>query len=219
MSQVEKSERGWRGSPDLWLDAAYEALVSGGVEQVRVLALAERLGLSRTSFYHHFADRDALLAALLARWQGQNTVNLVAQTRAYAGSVAEAMLNVIDCWLRPALFDSAMEFAVRMWALGAPELTRTLAAEDDLRLAALQEMFIRHGFDATRADTRARATYLTQIGYIVLRTVEPADLRLSRIPAYVETFAGQTPTDAEMARFLARHSPDPAGGVVEFSQI
>lgn len=219
MNQVEKSERGWRGSPDLWLDAAYEALVTGGVEQVKVLPLAEKLGLSRTSFYHHFADRDALLAALLARWQGQNSVNLVAQTRAYAGSVAEAMLNVIDCWLRPDLFDSAMEFAVRMWALGAPDLTRTLAAEDDLRITALQEMFIRHGFDATQADTRARATYLTQIGYIVLRTVEPADLRLSRIPAYVETFAGQAPTDAEMARFLARHTRGTVTLTADSSQI
>lgn len=208
MEQAKIPERGWRGSPDLWLDAAYEALISGGVEQVKVLPLADRLGLSRTSFYHHFADREALLAALLARWQAQNTANLVAQTRAYAGSVAEAMLNVIDCWLTPALFDSAMEFAVRMWALGSPDLTRTLAIEDEARIAALQEMFIRHGFDDTQADTRARATYLTQIGYIVLRTTEPVDLRLSRIPAYVETFAGQAPTHDELARFRARHMGD-----------
>ncbi|MFT4149268.1 MAG: TetR/AcrR family transcriptional regulator [Paracoccaceae bacterium] len=205
MEQAEKPERGWRGSPDLWLDAGYEALITGGVEAVKVLPLAQRLGLSRTSFYHHFPDREALLAALLARWQAKNTANLIAQTRAYAETIAEAMLNIIDCWLRADLFDSRMEFAVRMWGLTSPDLTRTLADEDEARMDALRAMFARFGFDPTQADTRTRAVYLTQIGYIVLRTDEPLDLRLSRIPAYTETFTGLAPTPAELARFRARH--------------
>ena len=205
MEATAKSARGWRGSPDLWLAAAYEALINGGVEAVRVMPLAARLGLSRSSFYHHFQDREALLAALVARWQHQNTANLLARTQAYAETASEAMLNVFDCWLTPALFDSALEFAIRMWALSAPDLTRLLADEDAQRLAGLRAMLLRHGFDETRADTRARAAYLTQIGYIVLRSDEPTGLRLSRIAAYVETFTGQTPSHAEMERFLSRH--------------
>ena len=50
----------------MWLDAAYELLVEGGVEAVKVMPLAAKLGLSRTSFYWHFADREALLAGLIA---------------------------------------------------------------------------------------------------------------------------------------------------------
>ena len=42
---TERTERGWRGTPDLWLDAAYALLVEGGVEAVKVMPLAERLGL------------------------------------------------------------------------------------------------------------------------------------------------------------------------------
>lgn len=205
MKQTEKPERGWRGSPDLWLDAGYDALITGGVEAVKVLPLSERLGLSRTSFYHHFADREALLAALLARWREKNTANLIARSEAYAETIAEGMLNVIDCWLVPDLFDSRMEFAVRMWGLTSPDLTRTLVDEDERRLAALRALFARFGFDEMQADTRARAVYLTQIGYIVLRTEETLNLRLQRIPAYCETFAGQKPTAAEIARFRARH--------------
>jgi transketolase len=58
-----RRERGWRGSADLWLDAAHAILVESGVGAVKIDALADRLGLSRTSFYWHFADREALLAA------------------------------------------------------------------------------------------------------------------------------------------------------------
>ena len=59
-----KPETGWRGSREGWLEAAYDTLVREGVEAVKILPLAERLGLSRTSFYWFFKDRDALLAAL-----------------------------------------------------------------------------------------------------------------------------------------------------------
>ncbi|HEX9857476.1 MAG TPA: TetR/AcrR family transcriptional regulator, partial [Paracoccaceae bacterium] len=95
----EPAERGWRGSADLWLDAAHAALIEGGVEAVKVGPIAARLGLSRTSFYWHFADREALLAALIARWQGQNTGNLIARTESYAETIAEAVLNLFDCWV------------------------------------------------------------------------------------------------------------------------
>ena len=58
-----------RGSENLWLDAAYKALVEGGVEAVKVMPLAKTLGLTRTSFYWHFTDRDSLLEAVIQRWE------------------------------------------------------------------------------------------------------------------------------------------------------
>ena len=34
---MAKTERGWRGTPDLWLDAAYALLVESGIEAVKVM--------------------------------------------------------------------------------------------------------------------------------------------------------------------------------------
>ena len=198
-------DRGWRGSADLWLDAAHALLLEGGVEAVKVAPLAARLNLSRTSFYHHFADRDALLAALITRWQAQNTANLVARCEAYAETIAEAVLNVFDCWIDARLFDSAMDFAIRNWALTAPELADLLQQTDQVRLAALSALFRRFGYDEAQADTRARVIYLTQVGYISMRSAESLEVRLKRIPAYVMAFTGTAATDQEMARFTARH--------------
>lgn len=204
MEQVQQ-ERGWRGSAEVWLDAAYDMLVEGGVESVKVMPLAARLGLSRTSFYWHFPDREALLAGLIARWQSQNTANLIARTQAQAATVAEAMLNVTDCWITPALFDSRMEFAIRTWALTDSKLAEVLRGVDETRIQALTALFERFSFPPLEARLRAQTVYLTQVGYIAMRTEESLALRLQRIPDYVLIFTGQAPTAAELAAFRARH--------------
>ena len=201
----QTNERGWRGSVDLWLDAAYDLLVTGGVEAVKVMPLAARLGLSRTSFYWHFADREALLAGLIKRWQGQNTASLLARAAAPAATIAEAMLNLCDLWITPTLFDSRLEFAIRTWALTDPALAEILRTSDEARLAALTDLFTRFSFADPEARIRAQTVYLTQIGYISMRVTEPLALRLTRIPDYALVFAGQAPTSAELATFRARH--------------
>jgi AcrR family transcriptional regulator len=200
-----RNERGWRGTPDLWLDAAYDLLVEGGVEAVKVMPLAQRLGLSRTSFYWHFADREALLAGLIARWEAKNTGNLVARCEAPAATIAQAMLNLFDCWVEPALFDSRLEFAMRTWALTDKAVEAAMAGADATRVAAITGLFRRFGFAEAEADTRARTLYLTQVGYIALRSNETFAQRMARIPAYVLTFCGMMPTSEDVAAFEARH--------------
>lgn len=205
MDTAQTPERGWRGTPELWLDAAYDLLVEGGVEAVKVMPLAAKLGLSRTSFYWHFADREALLAGLIARWQSQNTANLIARTQAPAATIAEAMLNVNDCWITPALFDSRMEFAIRTWALTDSALAEVLRQADGVRVQALTAMFEAFSYPEHEARVRAQTVYLTQVGYISMRTEESLEYRLHNIPDYVLIFTGHAPTAAELAAFRARN--------------
>lgn len=205
MDTAASTERGWRGSAELWLDAAYQLLVEGGVEAVKIMPLAERLGLSRTSFYWHFTDREALLAGLIARWQTRNTANLVARTELPAATITEATLNLFDCWIMQDLFDSRLEFSIRTWALTDAALGQTLAAVDAARIAAIKAMFLRFSFTEAEADIRAHTIYLTQIGYISMRVTEPLLPRLDRIPPYALTFTGQAPLPDEIAAFRARH--------------
>lgn len=194
-----------KGSQDVWLDAAFELLLESGVDSVRILSLAKRLKLSRTSFYWFFKDREALLEALIARWREKNTQGLVHQTEAYAENIVEAMLNVFDCWLDPKLFDSPLEFAMRSWALQSSAVVSEIDAADAARIEALTRMFERYGYDPLAANVRGRTIYLTQIGYISMKTQEPLEVRMQRIPAYVEIFTGQPPGTRELQRFHARH--------------
>jgi AcrR family transcriptional regulator len=200
-------DTGWRGSSDGWLEAAYEALLEGGVDAVKILPLAKRLKLSRTSFYWFFKDREELLSALIARWRDKNTGNLVRRTEAYAESIAEATLNVFDCWLDTSLFDAKFEFAIRSWALQSEDILSEVQSADTARLEALGRMFERFGQEPVAADVRARTLYLVQIGYISMQTEEDLDLRLKRIPEYVAIFTGTEPEQREIDRFMARHKP------------
>ncbi|KTS97887.1 TetR/AcrR family transcriptional regulator [Pseudomonas rhizoryzae] len=194
-----------RGSLESWLNAAYESLKDAGVDAVRIQPLAKKLKLSRTSFYWFFEDREALLQALIDQWKNKNTGNLVARTEAYAESITEAILNVFDCWLDARLFDSQFEFAMRSWALQSAEVAQDIAEADALRIAALKAMFDRFGFEDRAAETRARSIYLTQIGYISMKTVEPLEYRLKFIPEYLKIFTGLEPEPRELERFFSRH--------------
>ena len=209
---IEKTS-GWRGTRELWIQAAYGALLESGIDTVKVMPLAERMGLSRTSFYGHFSDRQDLLDALVELWQSKNTGNLVKRTEAYAETITEAILNVFDLWLLPDLFDSRLEFAVRNWAHADTRLSGMLEEADVLRVKALQSMFERFGFETHFANVRANTVYQTQIGYISMKKDGPSDPlapRLERMRYYAEIFAGQPVTDAEAARFFARHPVDGA---------
>ena len=194
-----------RGTSERWLEAAYAALVAGGVEAVRVAPLSDALGLSRTSFYGHFDSREALLDALLDRWRAKNTGNLIARTEAYAESVGEALFNLFDCWIDPALFDADFDRAVRHWALADAATKAAVEEADRQRIDAIAALFERFGRSPEVARIRAYAVYYTQIGYIAMMVREAIPDRIDRMPLYIETFAGEPPSAGEIARFRARH--------------
>lgn len=198
-------DSGWRGSQEGWLEAAHQSLLESGVDSVKILPLAKKLGLSRTSFYWFFKDREELLDTLVSRWRDKNTGNLVKQSEAYAETLVEAMLNVFDCWLNKDLFDSQLEFAIRSWALQSAEIQIEVQRADQARMEALGRMFARFGYDEVAADVRARTTYLVQIGYISMQSTEDVALRMKRIPEYIAIYTGQNPQQRELDRFYARH--------------
>lgn len=204
MTMVHETETGWRGSREGWLDAAYTVLIREGIDAVKILPLAEQLRLSRTSFYWHFDNRDALLLALAEMWADRTTHPLIAATREVCETETEAMLNVIGCFLRPETFDAKLEFAMRGWGLNDPAIMARVTDADQERLGALVEMLERWGHSPHDADVRARTIYLVQIGYISMRVEESVEVRLTRIPNYVEIYTGRKPEPPEVARFRAR---------------
>lgn len=65
-------------SADSWVDAAYRRFVDDGLAAVRIEALARDLGTTKGSFYWHFTDRHALIDAVMARWEREETEQIIA---------------------------------------------------------------------------------------------------------------------------------------------
>ncbi|WP_372574696.1 TetR/AcrR family transcriptional regulator [Ruegeria jejuensis] len=188
---------------DDWLNVAMDVLISDGVEQVKVMNLAERMGVSRSSFYWYFKSRQDLLDALLAKWQATNTVALIAQAEAPANTITAAVCNVHRCVVNAELFDTALDFAVRDWARREGKVRRMLDQSDARRLEALRAMFARFGYQELESETRARVLYYMQIGYDLAQLNEPQDIRLSLVPHYLFVFTGVEPQPEEIEEFAA----------------
>ncbi|WP_170782943.1 TetR/AcrR family transcriptional regulator [Ruegeria lacuscaerulensis] len=188
---------------DDWLNVAMDVLISDGVEQVKVMNLAERMAVSRSSFYWYFKSRQELLDALLAKWQATNTAALIAQSELPAATITAAVCNVQRCVVNSELFDTALDFAMRDWARRSGKVRRMLDQSDARRLAALRAMFIRYDYDETEAETRARVLYYMQIGYDLAQLNEPMSLRLSLVSHYLFVFTGVEPLDEEIEEFSA----------------
>jgi AcrR family transcriptional regulator len=56
---------------ELILDAAEADLIEGGVSGLRLVALAEKVGMSHSSILHHFGSRDGLIRAVVQRTAGR----------------------------------------------------------------------------------------------------------------------------------------------------
>ncbi|AXI48079.1 TetR/AcrR family transcriptional regulator [Sulfitobacter sp. SK012] len=194
-----------RGSKDLWLNAAYELLISQGINAVKVMPLAKKLNLTRTGFYWYFEDISELHSAMVQRWESKNTGNLVDQCNTDAANICEALFNLMDCWLDPELFDARLDLAIRNWARVDPDLKLRLNEADARRIKAVANMFTCHAFSKEQADVRSLTVIYTQIGYISMQVEETREERLARVQHYVELFAGVRPTSEDVDRFLNRH--------------
>lgn len=186
-----------------WVAAALEMLVSDGVDSVKVLTLADRLGVSRSSFYWYFKNRVELLDALLAHWQDTNTRGIVAQAGAPSASIVQGVTNVFRCWIDERLFDPRLDFAVRDWARRSDRVREELRRADDLRVAAIADLFRRHGWTETEAFVRARVLYFMQIGYYALDLGETLARRTELAGHYVKAFTGETPRPEDLDPYLA----------------
>ena len=62
-----------RLGPEDWTKVALAAIAEQGAANVSIERLARELGATKGSFYWHFKDRPALIAAALDRWERDYT--------------------------------------------------------------------------------------------------------------------------------------------------
>ena len=176
-----------------WLQAARDILVQDGVGEVKILTMGDQLGVSRSSFYWYFKNRDDLLNALLQEWESRNTTLLVAHCQMAATNITEAVCNFFRCFISKHGFDQRLDFAVREWSRRDGSVRSRIDIADGERITAVAEMFSRYGYGDVEADARARILYFMQLGYHALEVREGMDVRMARLEPYVEGFTGRVP--------------------------
>jgi AcrR family transcriptional regulator len=157
-----------RLGPDQWLDAAHAAVVAGGFGSLRVLPLAQALGITRGSFYWHFADHAELVAALIGRWHRREVEADRALEAAASDDPLADLLAVLDAALARGgsdLADLRFELALRSHGRQDPAVAEMLAEVDALRLGLIAAKYRRIlGGEAGAAEDLAALLYVAVAG-------------------------------------------------------
>lgn len=147
---------------DEWIAAAARAMSDGGVEAVRVEALARDLSVTKGSFYWHFANRPALLEAVLTRWEEAARSSLEA---AAAQPTPEQRIGSLFRQLaRPT--GGLSDAEVRAWGRRDRGVAERVAEMERRRVVFLKEQLSEMGASLVDAHRRAEAGYLAAIAWL-----------------------------------------------------
>jgi len=151
-----------RLSAEDWVRAALDALAEDGFAAVAVEPLAKRLGVTKGSFYWHFKDRNALIAAMLEQWERVETESVIEWLKKYP-SAQERVTRL----LRRALEDRASsDHYLALAAAGHPLVEESLQRVSARRLEYLHECYDEMG--VRHARHRAHVAYAAYIGTLHL---------------------------------------------------
>jgi len=125
---------------DAWVEAALQALATGGPEGIRVEALAAHLGVSKGGFYWHFKNRRALLEEMLDSWERSVVGDVIEQVESEPGEPRVKLQHLFDLALAsPDLLPT--ELALRDWSRRDSEVAARLHRVDNQRMEYLRSLF------------------------------------------------------------------------------
>jgi AcrR family transcriptional regulator len=161
-----------RLSADDWAMAALEVVALRGIEGLSVEGLARQLGVTKGSFYWHYADRPQLIEATLRVWEQRGTLDVIAHLET-VGDPADRLRSLFDLSFGDevhGLVDVAMVTRADDPTVG-PVVHRVSQA----RIAFLERVFRELGFTPRKAAIRARVAYSAYIGHFLVRRSLPDD--------------------------------------------
>ncbi|HKU08234.1 MAG TPA: TetR/AcrR family transcriptional regulator [Bradyrhizobium sp.] len=147
-----------------WVDLGLKTLSKSGFTALKAEPLAKAMGVSRGSFYWHFADIGAFHAAILERWREIATEQIIAGVEAAKeNDKGEDPLAVL---LRLTFGRKlTLEKAVRSWAANDVRARAALVAVDRRRLDYIESLLRQTGLAEEVARARAQILFWAFFGY------------------------------------------------------
>jgi AcrR family transcriptional regulator len=78
---------------EIWIKTGYEIFAFSGAGAIKIEPLAKRVGKSKSSFYHHFADLEVFTELLLKYHIAQSRI--IAEKEQKADSIDPALINIL----------------------------------------------------------------------------------------------------------------------------
>jgi AcrR family transcriptional regulator len=139
---------------EAWVREGLELLRSKGIAGVKVVAVAERLGTSRKSFYSHFENLDELLEALLSYWAESHTLEVRDEIEKVSGSPQDRLRHLSALVQRKQA--TGYDTAVRALVAFNRKAASFVKHVDRVRFDYVESLFTEMGFSESESRTRAR---------------------------------------------------------------
>ncbi|MDX2062603.1 MAG: TetR/AcrR family transcriptional regulator [Bacteroidia bacterium] len=97
-----------RAPASAWIEVGYAGFARHGAPGLRVEALARQVGVSKSSFYHHFVDLEVFLDRLLDYHLEQ--VSVLAQREQAARSIDPELIEILVAHKLDLLFNRQLRF-------------------------------------------------------------------------------------------------------------
>jgi AcrR family transcriptional regulator len=144
-----------------WIEAALQALATGGPDAVRVEALAAGLGVSKGGFYWHFKDRQALREEMLDTWEKAVVEDVIASVESQPADPRAKLQQLYE--LAPSV-DFAVELALRDWSRRDSDVAERLHRIDNRRMEYLRSLFGQFCADENDVEARSMLAFSLFIG-------------------------------------------------------
>jgi AcrR family transcriptional regulator len=174
-------------SREAWVKAASTLIAQEGVQAVAVEPLAQTLGVTKGSFYWHFANRDELIHAALEAWEQDQSADVVTR---YSG-IPDPRRR-----LRVLLFaafedvENGRFFAALGVSSEDPRVQPYLRRASERRFAFGVKAFRALGLSEAEARERALLAYAAYAGYFqLLRTTPELIAAVTDLSGYVRRLA------------------------------
>jgi AcrR family transcriptional regulator len=154
-----------------WVQAGFAILADGGPNALRVDRLCERLGVTKGSFYWHFADLATYRTTLIETWGSLQDQDRQRFENPQELEPRQRLRHMMQAVVGPEQW--ALERAMRVWALTDDEVAANVRKSDGRVLRAVYQAFVDAGFDADEAGVRAAAFFGAGMG--VLHGSDPND--------------------------------------------
>ncbi|AIG76005.1 MULTISPECIES: TetR/AcrR family transcriptional regulator [Amycolatopsis] len=177
-----------------WVEEGLRALAEGGVDAVRVEALAKALGVTKGGFYGYFADRAALLEAMLDAWEYESVDEVLARVEQEGCDARDKVrlagrLTFSGGRLLP------IDLAVRDWARRDEAVAERLRRVDNRRMQLARDGIATFCDDPDEVEARALLAFCAAIGNHFLAADHPGQTRVQVLARAADLILDGPPSD------------------------
>lgn len=160
-----------------WTTAALAVIAATGVERLSIERLATELGVTKGSFYWHFADRSALIESALLWWEKEGTDRVIEDLGRIPDPTERLRRLLLTAFgdLEHGPVDVGLA-ARGSDPLVGPIIQRVMAK----RVGFVTDIFAELGSTPAKARRLARIAVAAHIGHFQLRVALPGDPYLTK---------------------------------------